>query len=213
MIYAIGDSHASFFSGEERMQPCWPEQSNNILPYFSSIRIGPATAYQLDSKRRIIIRVIESLNLKNEDKLMFCFGEVDIRAHLVKKYLLNDLTIESIVQECVSRYIKALLYYKKFNKEIIIWGPIASWSSNKVYKGPSYGDNFFRNKVSEVFNQYLEFEASKNGFEFITFFYKMLNDDFTTNDFYLDDWDDSHIHLSQNAMPFILEMFKNNNLI
>lgn len=213
MIYAIGDSHAAFFSGEEKMQPCWPERSNDILPFFGSIRIGPATAYQLGSKKNIINQVISEIQLLKDDKLMFCFGEVDIRAHLVKKYLLNDVSIEYVVMECVDRYINALLYYKKYKKEIIIWGPIASWSSNKIYKGPSFGDNFFRNKVSELFNQYLESEAYKNGFQFITFFYDMLNSDFSTNDYFLDDWEDSHIHLSQNAMPFVIKKFKNKNLI
>lgn len=213
MIYAIGDSHAAFFSGEDKMQPCWPERSNNILPFFESIRIGPATAYQLGSKKNIINHVISEIKLLKDDKLMFCFGEVDIRAHLVKKYLLNDVSIEYIVKECVDRYINALLYYKKYKKEIIIWGPIASWSSNKIYKGPSFGDNFFRNKVSDLFNQYLESEAYKYDLQFITFFYDMLNSDFSTNDCFLDDWEDSHIHLSQNAMPFVIEKFKNKNLI
>ena len=31
MIYCIGDSHASFFGGIDKMQPIWPEKSNNIL--------------------------------------------------------------------------------------------------------------------------------------------------------------------------------------
>ena len=39
MIHCIGDSHSCFFSGEDKIQPIWPEQSFDTLPYFRSYRI------------------------------------------------------------------------------------------------------------------------------------------------------------------------------
>ena len=49
MIHCIGDSHSAVFSGEETMQPEWPELASNKLPFFKSYRLGPATAYQLEN--------------------------------------------------------------------------------------------------------------------------------------------------------------------
>ena len=213
MIHCIGDSHSAVFSGEEKMQPCWPEPASNLLPYFKSYRIGPATAYQLHTKQSIIESLIKTLNLSTEDILMFCFGEVDIRAHLIKQSKLQNRDIESIVDECVNRYVNSVKYYTKYTSRILFWGPIASWNSDKPYSGPSYGTNEDRNLVTKIFNKKLEQESKTNNFDFITIFYDMLNNDMTTNLYYLDDWEGSHMHLSQRSMPIILQKFKEKDLI
>lgn len=214
MIHCIGDSHSAVFSGEEKMQPCWPEPASNTLPYFKSYRIGPATAYQLENKKSIIESLISSIDLVEDDKLMFCFGEVDIRAHIIKQSQLQNRKFYDLTLECVERYINAVKYYKKYNREIIIWGPIASWCDQKPYTGgPSFGTNLERNYVTEIFNHLLSSFCSLEEFKFITIFYDMLNGDNTTNSYYLDDWEGSHMHLSQRAMPLIIEKFKKENLI
>lgn len=214
MIHCIGDSHSAVFSGEETMQPCWPDPAANTLPYFKSYRIGPATAYKLRNKQPLIESLINSLSLTSEDQLMFCFGEVDIRAHLIKQSKLQDRPVAEVVVECVERYVDALIEYKKYNVPIVVWGPIASWCDQKVYTGgPSFGTNHERNVVTELFNTMLELACIKNGFKFITIFNEMLNEDGTTNGDFLDDWEGSHMHLSQRSMPTILKKFKSKGLI
>ena len=97
MIHCIGDSHSAVFSGEEAMQPCWPEPAANKLPYFTSYRIGPATAYQIANKQPILDSLIGSLDLGADDQLMFCFGEVDIRSHLIKQAKMQDRPVNDLV--------------------------------------------------------------------------------------------------------------------
>lgn len=214
MIHCIGDSHSAVFSGEEAMQPCWPEPASNLLPEFKSYRIGPATAYQLNNKQHIIESLIDSLELESTDKLMFCFGEVDIRAHLIKQAKEQDRPVNDLVLECVDRYINAIRHYKKYGIQIIIWGPIASWSDEKKYTGgPSFGTNKERNWVTFAFNIALQFACIKEEFEFVSIFYDMVHDNMTTILDFLDDWEGSHMHLSQRAMPIILEKFKSKKLI
>jgi hypothetical protein len=213
MIHCIGDSHSAVFSGEEKMQPCWPEISSNLIPGFKSYRIGPATAYQLHTKQNIIEPLIFSLNLGEEDKIMFCFGEVDIRAHLIKQMYLQKRAILDLVKECINRYLDAIDYYRKYTTKIIVCGPIASWNDDNPYSGPSYGTNLERNEVTKLFNQILETECARRTFDFVTIFYEMLNPDNSTNTFFLDDWEGSHIHLSQRAMPIILRIFKERGII
>jgi hypothetical protein len=210
-IHCIGDSHASFFGGLEKIQPRIDEdeKTTNQYPFFNSYRIGPATAYQLHNKQTIIETLIDNLHLDDADKLMFCFGEVDIRAHLIKQSNLQKRNINDIVYECVSRYISSVSYYLKYNRRILIWGPIASWSNKKPYSGPSYGSNLERNYVTRIFNGYLSDLCLKNNFQFVSIFEEMLNSDGTTNPHYIMD----DIHLSQKAMPMTIEKFKNLNLI
>jgi len=213
MIHCIGDSHAAVFSGEEKMQPCWPERSNDLLPYFRSYRIGTATAYQLENKKGLIFDLLNSINLNEHDKIMFWFGEVDIRAHLYKQSLLQAKAVDLIVNKCVGRYINTVLWFKFFQLPIIIWGPIASWNKSKPYTGPSFASNEIRNKITKLFNDRCVELCKMHDLIFISVFEEMLNEDFTTNTIYLDDWEDCHIHLSQRAMPLILNKFRCNGLI
>lgn len=214
MIHCIGDSHSAVFSGKEEMQPIWPERSDDKTPFFRSYRIGPATAYQLENKITIINEIISTNVNINTDYVLFCFGEVDIRAHLVKQANLQNISILEIIKECVDRYFKVLLKYKESGVQVIVWGPIASWHDSKQYTGgPSFGTCLERNIVTEQFNIYLEQLCNKNKIKFITLFYKMIDENKITKPEYLDCWEGSHIHLSQTAMPLIIDLFKENNLI
>lgn len=213
-IHCIGDSHSAVFSGEEAMQPCWPEPAANKIPYFKSYRIGPATAYQLHNKQPLIEEVINSIDLGPKDALMFCFGEVDIRAHLLKQVEIQDRDIQELTLECAQRYIDALKYYKKYDRRIIVWGPIASWCDSKPYTGgPSFGTNVARNLATHFFNRDLIELCAKERMRFISIFDDMINEDFTTKPEFLDDWEGSHMHLSQRSMPTILKRFKDRGFI
>jgi hypothetical protein len=214
MIHCIGDSHASVFCGKEEMQPIWPQISDDKTPFFKTYRIGAATAYQLDNKKPIINEIIRlKVDIKN-DSVLFCFGEVDIRAHLLKQVELQKKSISEIVKECVDRYFSTLLYYKNLNIDVIAWGPIASWHESKKYTGgPSFGTCLERNIVTEEFNKYLEELCVKNNIKFVTIFYKMIDENKITNPYYLDNWEGSHMHLSQTAMPLILNAFSEKKFI
>ena len=214
MIHCIGDSHSAVFSGKEEMQPIWPSRSDDRTPFFKSYRIGPATAYQLENKKNIIDEIISyNVDITN-DSVLFCFGEVDIRAHLVKQMELQNKSKEEIVKECVDRYFSVLLYYKNKGVNVMGWGPIASWHESKQYTGgPSFGSCLERNLVTEEFNRYLKELCDNNNIGFVTIFYKMIDENKITNPYYLDNWEGSHMHLSQTSMPLILESFSEKKLI
>jgi hypothetical protein len=214
MIHCIGDSHSAVFSGKEEMQPIWPIPSNDISPYFRSYRIGAATAYQLANKIPIIDSIINSRVNKDVDKVLFCFGEVDIRAHLKKQMEVKNEPITSIVRECVDRYFDVIQHYKNMGIDMLVWGPIASWHDSKKYTGgPSFGTNIERNNITKEFNDYLKELCSKNNIGFVSIFYDMVNSNNETIPTFLDDWDGSHIHLSQRSMPLIIKRFEEQNLL
>lgn len=213
MIHCIGDSHAAVFSGVDEMVPTWPERSNDTIEYFRSYRIGAATAYQLESKIPILNDII-SRCVRKEDSVLFCFGEVDIRAHLLKQAELQGVLVSDIVNECVDRYFQVILYYKQLGYNTIAWGPIASHHDARPYVGgPTFGNCLERNLVTEMFNNRLELRCNQYSVGFVTIFPKMIDVNKITVLGYLDDWTDSHIHLTQAAMPLILESLQEKGFI
>ena len=214
MIHCIGDSHSAVFSGEEKMQPEWPNRSNDTTEFFKSYRIGPATAYMLANKKPIIDNILNNIVINKGDKIMFCFGEVDIRAHVIKQAELQNRLREDIVKEIIDAYSKVILDYKNKGYDMIVWGPIASWHPYKPYTGgPSFGSCIERNLVTKYFNELLENFCVNNNIEFVTIFPDMIDQFNITKPEYLDNWEGSHMHLSQSAMPLILKTFRAKKLI
>lgn len=214
MIHCIGDSHAAVFSGLEAMVPIWPEKSNDTIEFFRSYRIGPATAYQLENKIDILNEIIQINVDRENDYILFCFGEVDIRAHLIKQSQIQSVNINTLIHECVDRYFRVILYYKELGYKVLAWGPIASWHESKKYTGgPSFGTCLERNEVTKEFNDYLKLRCEQYSIGFVSIFIKMVDEKNITIPEYLDNWEGSHIHLSQTAMPLILKEFKEKNII
>jgi hypothetical protein len=208
MIHCIGDSHSAVFSGVELMTPEWPGRSDDRLPWFRTYRLGPVTAYQLERKLSIIQNVINRVGITTDDTILFCCGEVDCRAHLIKQMELQNKTVKEIVRECVDRYIEAVLQVKNWGMKVAVWGPIASWHPTKKYTGgPSFGTCLERNEVTKEFNDYAKEMCEKNSIPFYSIFYKMIDSEGYTNPDLLDNWDGAHIHANQKTIPLILEEF------
>ena len=208
MIHCIGDSHSAVFSGIDKMTPEWPMRSDDKLPWFRTYRLGPVTAYQLERKLPTIQGLINRVGISKDDTILFCCGEVDCRAHLVKQMEVQNRTSKDIVRECVDRYISAVLQVMSWGINVSVWGPIASWHPSKQYTGgPSFGDCLERNNVTKEFNDYAKVLCDKHSIPFKSIFYKMIDSDGYTNPELLDDWEGAHIHANQKTMPLILKEF------
>ena len=206
-IYCIGDSHAGFFSGYDRMQPGWPNKSTNKYSFLKSYRLGPVLAYNLcnfktRSKGREKLLYILTHFVPLGSKVLFCFGEIDCRAHLLKQSEIQRRDIHDIIRECVDRYFTVIKDTKKKGFDIIVWNVMPSGiiddALEKEY--PFYGTNSERNKVSKYFNEYLKQKLEGIDILFIDIFDKLVFENFETNDSYYFDG----VHLSQKAMPYFL---------
>ncbi len=214
MIHCIGDSHASIFSGSDTMQPEWPNRSHDLLPFFRSYRIGPATAYNIETKRNIIDEIINSSVNLDKDYVAFCFGEVDCRAHLKKQIDLQKRETKDIVLECVSRYFKTILHYSNLGVKSIAWGPVASHGKENPYTtGPSFGTDEERNKITQLFNEMLKSMCDEEGIKFLTAFYEMTTESNGFRKTNTEYTDSVGIHLNNNAVGMILGIFKKEGLI
>ena len=206
LIYCIGDSHASFFSGLDGMQPSWPAPAENALPFFRVIRLGPVLAYSLyhyrskSRGRENLFKAIRKIPVQS--KVLLCFGEIDCRNHILRQAELQKIDIERVVANCVGRYTYVAGELKDMGYEIILWGVSASSFDNSPQNKefPTYGNCADRNRVTMIFNKLLADWCAANDAKFISIFDELIDDKGQTKtDFYAD-----QIHLSQKAMPLAI---------
>ena len=212
MIHCIGDSHANFFSGSDEMQPEWPAPDiENTLPFFKSYRIGPVLAYNLceygtSTKGRE--KLEELLNLLEPGSyIMFCFGEIDCRAHIILQSQKQNRSLETIIVEVVERYFSVILQTRTMGFEPLIWNVIPSAPTeinNRIIVPPQYlfyGSCEERNSITRFFNQTLEGLTKSTNIHFLNIFDQLFLEEGSVNPAYFTD----EIHLSQKAMPLVLE--------
>jgi len=221
MIYIIGDSHVSVFSGTDHthdglrhIQPefgtCYTLLKGQLrpvinrfekrIPNFCPIKVGSYTAYNSFSKLERIEQAISEYNISSNDYIFLCFGEIDIRHHIGVQAEKQNIDIITSIQLCVDSYFKTVLYLKNKYKNIGVYAPPASsigWDNS------GYKDVIYRNYMTLEFNKYLKQKCQENEIHFKDISKFMIHPDGSTDQkFIMDD-----IHLSQNIMPFLMQEF------
>ena len=221
MIYIIGDSHVSVFSGVEKtvngnrhIQPefgtCYTLSEGQLrpsispfeqkIPFFCAIRIGAHTAYNSFGKINKIEKVISEYNITENDYVVLSFGEIDIRHHIGFQAEKQKISLIESIQKCVNEYMKTILYLKNKKLNISVYGPPAS----SIGSRNDYKDIVTRNRMTIHFTNILKTMCDKEGITFFSIAKKMILPDWTTDKKYIMD----DIHLSQKAMPLLQEEFK-----
>jgi predicted SAM-dependent methyltransferase len=134
--------------------------------------------------------------------VLLCFGEIDCRVHLLKQAETQGRDIESVVKDCVSKYVEVINEVKEKGFTVLVWGPVPTASDDVPMDRffPRFGTETERNKATKYFNDMLRDELSRIGVTFVTIFDKLVTETLKTRTEYQMDG----IHLSQNAMPFAL---------
>ncbi|MFY9311370.1 MAG: hypothetical protein WAQ28_20155 [Bacteroidia bacterium] len=207
-IHVIGDSHVSVFSGIDTIQNAWPNKSTNIFPPFVSYRIGPVTAFNSYKKIQVFKKILtfksSGVN-KKMDYVMLCFGEIDIRVHLIKQKEIQGVDLEIIVEKCLKQYLLTIQAIANWGYNVIVFGPIASANKEIIIDNySSYGSTKERNNATRLFNRSLESECKKMNVLFISFFEEMVDENENTKTEFLSD----DIHLSAKTLPIIYEKLK-----
>ena len=213
IIYIIGDSHANFFSGSDKVQRTWPYPCLYKLPYFESYRLGPVIAYnlcQLKTKTRGREKVLEILRNRVPKKsiVLLCFGEIDCRAHLLKEAERQNKPIIEIVQRCVNRYFSVVLEIRALGYFPSVWNVLPTTSRTdlnpKSYEFPTYGSQKQRNHVTELFNRAIGTLCKAENIPFISIYDKLVDHDGNAIPKYFSDG----VHLCQHAMPLAFNAIK-----
>ena len=209
IIYCIGDSHVSFFSGYDSMQPCYPERSLNKYKQFITYRLGAVLAYSLgkkDTKEKgteLLFTLLDEL--PEESKLLLCFGEIDNRCHLLKQSVIQQKPLNDIVNNCVQSYFQVIDELLKRRFDILIFAALPSCESfNPEY--PTYGTMEERNISTKMFNEKLKAGCLVRKISLINLFnYLTTKRGLTKTKYFFDG-----VHLGQIAFPFLLNEFSKN---
>ena len=209
-VYCVGDSHVSFFSGLDAIQPAWPQRSSQSLPWFQAFHLGPALAYSL-SKPNTSVRGREKLFAVLEQsvpagaRVLLCFGEIDCRAHILKQATKQGRSVAEIVANCLDSYFHAVREVQARGFEVIVYNAVPTRLSTPSKR--KRDDDFVavgswqqRNAAVRLFNADARKLCLDCGAKFLENYPALVEaDDKTVEWFFFD-----AIHLSQRAMPVTL---------
>lgn len=205
VIHCIGDSHASFFSGCNEMQPEWPGQAKNTIPLFRAYRLGPVVAYNLckagtkTQGREKLFAILAGI--PQNSIVLLCFGEIDCRVHMIRQAEKQNRDVVEIAEECAQRYFLVIKEIQR-NFDVIVWNVIPSSRKDEIHnmEFPSCGTSAERNKATFSFNTTLNELLQAEQVKLLSLFDDLLDEEGNTNQYYYGD----AIHLSQRAMPLVV---------
>ena len=210
MIYCLGDSHVSFFSGVDKIQPVWPACSEDVLPWLRTFHLGPVLAYNLireESTTRGREKAWDVLHnsVPSGSRVMLCFGEIDCRAHMLLQLERQKKTLAEIVAVCIERYAQFAKEVSDAGFEVMLYNAIPSKRGrpDKRRHRDEYvtiGSCRLRNQATQLFNLYLQRACRENGWLFLDNFDCFVFKNGLTDSWYFMD----KIHLAQRAMPATL---------
>ena len=226
MIYCIGNSHAHFFRGSHPGELGWGKKQNEYFRSYSANFHNPNPKYRHVLVHKFterffsyFINVINSIPFAENDYIMIIVGEIDARWHFPKKIVTQNRSIEDVLTEELDQYFfPAFLYLKENGYNVIGWGgqPSTTQGHNNDPDNPIYGDCLFRNKISLLWNDYLQHKCKENDIRFVSIIRDLINEDGLTKMEYFFDYCHLKWLLTQPlplAFPMVIEQCKKEGII
>jgi hypothetical protein len=206
IIYCIGDSHVSFFSGSDRIIPLSPDNKQSKYPIFKPYRLGASLAYNCfkyntKTQSREKLDFLLKKVIEPKSRILLSFGEIDCRVHLVLQAEKKNVSIDKVVEECIEQYMRLVDYLISRKYTVILWNVVPTTicpDQNKNY--PSNGTLEQRTQATIVFNKMLEKEANIRRIDFWSIFNQITDNSGIMISKYFYDC----VHLSNIAMPLVL---------
>lgn len=195
-IYTFGDSHANFGWGDTIKK----HNINSSLCYsFGKMKL-----------QRIDIR---KFNVKPNDTIIFCLGEIDCRCH-VYKHITPDNTYQMIIDEIINDYIEAIQLNVNVSnvklKNVCIYNvppPIRKKiESNYDNPFPLLGTDEERKQYILYFNKILQEKCKENNF----IFFDIYNDYVDEYGFLCKELSDGGVHIKNGVY---IQNFIDDNLL
>ncbi|MGC3960873.1 MAG: hypothetical protein QM813_23950 [Verrucomicrobiota bacterium] len=206
-MYCLGDSHVSFFAGEDAVQPGWPQPAADRLPWFRVFHLGPTLAFSLSKPNTTTQgreRLFEALTkaVPAGARVLLCFGEIDCRAHILKQAAKQGRPVADIVAACLDSYFQTVQEVQARGYEVIVYNAVPTRLSTprKTKREDDYiavGSWQERNAAVRLFNAGAKQRCQECGVKFLENYLGLVNaQDKTESWFFFD-----AIHLSQRALP------------
>jgi len=209
----FGDSHVSFFSGEDVIVKDFKE-SDLYGMNFHIYHLGPVLAASLVERqstlmaREKILNILSRENSDNWDGVILVFGEIDCRFHVIKRlgHKNAKMTPEVLrsINITVLRYFSFLQEVIMLGYKPIVWGPVASNClvvTNPDW--PNFGTMTERNIITQEFTKQMASFCKANGICLVSLLTDLLTDTMETKkEYYFDGG-----HLAQHAWSLALPLF------
>ena len=162
-IYTIGDSHG---------HAAWPA-------YVKRYYLGPSLCYSfgVDKLKRCDIRLID---LKDNDIIIFCLGEIDCRCH-IHKYV-QDSSYQFIIDNIVNSYFETIqLIINVSNiklKEICVYNVVPPVKKSTIQDNPLFpclGTDEERKEYVLYFNKKLKEKCIEYNYLFFDVYDKYID--------------------------------------
>jgi len=144
-LLSIGDSHSRIFAG---------------IPNVDVHHLGPITAFNLTevnstTKGREKLYAV----LKNKDPLetavILSAGEIDIRSHIVRAAVKENISIKNSALRTAKRYWSVVSELRTFGFIVLVLGVHASCSTYENLQYPTFCSIEDRNYALTIFNSYI----------------------------------------------------------
>lgn len=192
-IHTFGDSHSRFG---------WPEDVK--CNHISSILCYSFGKQKLD---RVDIR---NYDIKENDSIIFCFGEIDCRCH-IHKHISETMTYKNIIDEIVDHYFEAIklnvdISQIKF-RNICVYNVVPPIQKHRIEENPEVpflGTDEERKQYTTCFNEKLKEKCLEYGYIFFDVYDKYLDE----NKFLNMELSDGIVHIKNGI--YIDEFIKSN---
>lgn len=211
-IYVVGDSHVRFLAGRDEISGAKAAEGGvkwyeDIVQNLIGVHLGASLAYgigrhgsQTKSTEKIE-RLLENGTIPKGADIMFSFGEIDCRSHVVRQSELQGVSIDQVVAGLCDGVIAYMDRLASAGYAMHCWGVVApSWiETNADPRFPISGSFEQRKHATALYNARMRALCSERGYGFLSVEHSLYDEVGMTNrNFYCD-----HIHLSQAARPLL----------
>jgi len=163
-VHVIGDSHAFFsfspvpFTAQE---PAYPEfftydyagADTHFSVPFHLHWIGPRTMHRVGRDGLSFLNV-KALSVKEDDYVVFVFGEIDVRCHIGKQSHQQQQPYQDIISKLVNNYIATIMRNKEQYTHLscIVFGVVPPTDQNFNPDYPIYGSLVERIAITQCLN-------------------------------------------------------------
>lgn len=179
-VHTVGDSHSDRGWGSD------------IVKH----HIGPKLCHTF-GKQQLKLVDLRTYGMKNDDSIIFCFGEIDCRCH-VHKYITSEKSYKEIIESLVQEYIKAIeiavLTSGLTLKNVCVFNvvpPVQRYNTSENPEYPYLGSDEERKAYVLHFNSLLKSHCENKQFVFFDVYDHYCD----SNGFLRKDLSDGNVHI------------------
>jgi hypothetical protein len=155
---------------------------------------------------------IRNFNIKDDDTIIFCLGEIDCRCH-INKHITKTTRYQDIINYIVDNYFEAIKLNVSISqiklKNICVYNVVPPIQKYNTYENPEYpylGTDEERKNYTLYFNKKLKEKCIENNY----IFFDIYNNYIDKNGYLKKDLSDGNVHIRNGV--YITNFIKDNNL-